>query len=197
MDIHEEFIRGQLQIPSSTARSIHLALKARGCPIGYSVVKDWVRRLKAEHGMPLARPSRPFVPVAAPSIPSSRSLAMNLLQKQENRSEEQKQTLELLNSEAEFQQPIDLITTFVTMVRQRKEFALTDWFQKVDSSSILELKRFAQGLRNDEAAVRAALTLPWSNGQVEGQVNRLKWIKRSMFGRAKFDLLRARVVCKA
>ncbi len=57
-----------------------------------------------------------------------------------------------------------------------------------------ELHGFTKGLKKDEAAVRAALRLEWSNGQVEGQVNRLKTIKRQMFGRAKFDLLRQRVL---
>ena len=56
------------------------------------------------------------------------------------------------------------------------------------------MRSFARGLRQDEAAVRAALTLDWSNGPVEGRVNRLKSIKRSMYGRARFDLLRARVL---
>jgi transposase len=53
---------------------------------------------------------------------------------------------------------------------------------------------FAQGIRQDEAAVAAAMSEPWSNGPVEGQVNRLKTIKRQMYGRAGFQLLRARVL---
>jgi transposase len=57
-----------------------------------------------------------------------------------------------------------------------------------------ELRSFATGIRRDEEAVRAAISSPWSNGQVEGQVNRLKVVKRTMYGRAKFDLLRARVL---
>jgi transposase len=57
-----------------------------------------------------------------------------------------------------------------------------------------ELRTFARGLRPDEPAVRAGIGLPWSNGPVEGRVNRLKVIKRSMYGRARFDLLRARVL---
>jgi transposase len=55
------------------------------------------------------------------------------------------------------------------------------------------LRAFAAGLKADDAAVRAALSLSWSNGQVEGQVNRLKLLNRQMYGRAKFDLLQARV----
>jgi len=56
------------------------------------------------------------------------------------------------------------------------------------------LASLATGLQHDYAAVHAAFSLPWSNGQVEGQVNRLKCIKRQMYGRAKFDLLRLRVL---
>ena len=54
--------------------------------------------------------------------------------------------------------------------------------------------RFAAGIERDYAAVRAALSLPWSNGQTEGQVTRLKLVKRQMYGRAKFDLLRQKVL---
>ena len=57
-----------------------------------------------------------------------------------------------------------------------------------------KLQNFAWGLRQDYAAVRAALAYDWSNGQVEGQVNRLKTIKHQMYGRANFDLLRQRVL---
>ena len=55
-----------------------------------------------------------------------------------------------------------------------------------------ELRRFARGLLEDLPSIQAALTLPWSNGQVQGQINRLKLIKRQRYGRANFDLLRAR-----
>jgi transposase len=56
------------------------------------------------------------------------------------------------------------------------------------------LKSFADGLLTDEATVRAALSSEWSNGQTEGQVNRLKMLKRQMYGRTKFDQLRLRVL---
>ena len=65
------------------------------------------------------------------------------------------------------------------------------------TSGIEELSRFARGIQADYAGVAAALELPWSNGPVEGHVNRLKAIKRQMFGRAKFPLLRKRVLCAA
>lgn len=62
------------------------------------------------------------------------------------------------------------------------------------SSTLTEVRRFARNLRNGEAAIRAALGYPWSQGQVEWHVHRLKIIKRAMYGRAKFDLLRQRVL---
>ena len=70
------------------------------------------------------------------------------------------------------------------------------WVAKAEAAGCDELKRFAEGVRRDEAAVRAAVTGAWSNGQVEGQVGRLKLIKRSAYGRAGFRLLKARVLNK-
>lgn len=80
---------------------------------------------------------------------------------------------------------------FCRLLRQRDSEALSGWFEQVEGT---ELSGFAAGLRRDEAAVRAALRLPWSNGPVEGQVHRLKLVKRQMYGRANFDLLRTRVL---
>jgi transposase len=64
----------------------------------------------------------------------------------------------------------------------------------VTASDIPELARFARGLMEDRAAVEAGLTLEWSNGQTEGQVNKLSFLKRSMYGRANFDPLRLRLL---
>ena len=71
---------------------------------------------------------------------------------------------------------------------------LDDWLSAADQSDFKIFKNFATSLREDIEAVRAALIYPWSNGQTEGQVNRLKTIKRQMYGRASFDLLRIRVL---
>jgi transposase len=68
---------------------------------------------------------------------------------------------------------------------------------QAEHSGIAELKSFAQGIRRDYTAVRAAFSSQWSNGQVEAQVNCLKLQQRLMFGRAKFDLLRQRVLSRA
>lgn len=83
------------------------------------------------------------------------------------------------------------------MVRERQAARFDAWLLRATDSGIGELQSFVAGLERDKAAVVAALSLPFSNGQVEGQVNRLKLIKRMAYGRAKFDLLRHRVLARA
>jgi len=83
---------------------------------------------------------------------------------------------------------------FLRIVRQRLSRALEPWLRAAVEHNIPELNGFARSLEQDKGAVLAALTLSWSNGQVEGQVNRLKLIKRQMYGRAQLDLLRLRAL---
>jgi transposase len=83
-----------------------------------------------------------------------------------------------------------LSQAFVSMLSERHDRDFDEWLGQAKHSGIAELNSFAQGLRRDYAAVRATFSSPWSNGQVEAQVNRLKLIKRQLFGHARFDLLR-------
>jgi transposase len=87
-----------------------------------------------------------------------------------------------------------LTQTFLRMIRERTGEGLDRWLDEAEASHLPEFESFAAGVQKDKAAVLAGLTLPWSNGPVEGHVNRLKLIKRSMYGRAKLPLLRARVL---
>src|SRR5262249_57632483 len=81
------------------------------------------------------------------------------------------------------------------MIRREHEAALAGWLVRAETNGMpLELRGFAATLRQDQAAVEAALQEPWSNGPVEGCINRLKTIKRQMYGRANFDLLRQPVL---
>ncbi|WP_081463715.1 transposase [Candidatus Glomeribacter gigasporarum] len=87
-----------------------------------------------------------------------------------------------------------LAQDFISMVRKQLPIPLTVWIRQAKASGLLELRRFASGLEQDYEAVRAALETPYSNGRVEGHVNRLKYLKRQMYGRASFELLRIRVL---
>jgi len=89
-----------------------------------------------------------------------------------------------------------LATSFRTILNQRLSDQLDPWLQQAATCSLPEFHAFAESLSRDKAAVFMATLSDWSSGQVEGQVNRLKLIKRSMYGRGKLDLLRKRVLYK-
>lgn len=82
---------------------------------------------------------------------------------------------------------------FGRLVRERDRAALSGWLQQAELSGIAELRTVAVGMRRDRMAIEAALVLPWSQGQTEGQVTRLKLVKRAMYGRGGLDLLRGRL----
>ncbi len=95
---------------------------------------------------------------------------------------------------AEFPQASSLDQAFLQIVRQRQGEHLDSWMSTVRAHHIRELNSFVSGLERDKAAVLAGLTLVHSNGQVEGQITKLKLIKRQMYGRAGFALLRQRML---
>ena len=88
----------------------------------------------------------------------------------------------------------DLVERFHTMLRERDPIGLPIWI--TDAANSL-LASFGKGIVTDRCAVTAAMTEPWSNGQTEGQITKLKLVKRQMYGRAKLDLLRARLLAPA
>ena len=88
----------------------------------------------------------------------------------------------------------ELVERFHQMVRDRDPAALPAWITDAASSV---LASFGKGIVADRSAVAAAMSQPWSNGQTEGQITKLKLVKRQMYGRAKLDLLRARLLVPA
>jgi transposase len=83
------------------------------------------------------------------------------------------------------------------LVRRRRPGSLDPWLTRAATSTLLPFRRFARGLRADYAAVQAGMTLLWSQGPIEGDINRLKMLKRQMLGRAKLDLLARRFLLAA
>jgi transposase len=100
-------------------------------------------------------------------------------------------------ADADLHQLYQLGQDFVTMVKQRQSKRLAPWLARAQRSACVELQGFAFGIKRDYAAVKAGLSLPWNQGQLEGQITRLKLLKRQMYGRARFDLLRLRVLSRA
>jgi transposase len=88
----------------------------------------------------------------------------------------------------------ELVQDFMQMVHKREGHRLDAWLERVTASDLAELQSFAAGVQKDKAAVKAGLTWPVNNGQVEGQVTKLKLMKRTMYGKAGFPLLRQGVL---
>lgn len=104
---------------------------------------------------------------------------------------------QLLKDAPELKEAVELTQEFSGLMKNRQADKLRNWLEKAQQSGIPELIGFVSGVNQDFKAVEAAFSSEWSNGQTEGQVNRLKFIKRQMYGRANFDLLRARVIHRA
>ena len=90
-----------------------------------------------------------------------------------------------------------LTERFLQLVRERQAHVLDAWLEDAAAAGLPEFRSFATGLQRDKAAIVAAASLPYSNGQTEGQITKLKLLKRSMYGRASFELLRRRVLLAA
>ncbi len=87
-----------------------------------------------------------------------------------------------------------LVLSFRTILRVGTVATLHDWLARAAATNILPLQRFVRTLQQDLGAVEGAVTEPWSNGPVEGHINRLKTLRRQMYGRAGVELLRARLL---
>jgi transposase len=127
--------------------------------------------------------------------PSPRQAKWLLVREEEELDEQEREMRDkILELCPEAEKARQLAREFQQMIRKRTVADLAQWLEKAGRSEITELAGFAKGLEQDRAAVEAALQYEWSNGQLEGQVNRIKAIKRAMFGRANFDLLRRKIL---
>ena len=127
-------------------------------------------------------------------LPTVKQLSWLLVRDPEELSEKETQTLQHINQERNIEHAYSLAQQFVNMVRQRSSDTLDPWLEGCHHSNIISIQNFAAGIKQDYAAVKAALETDWSNAQTEGQVNRLKMLKRQMYGRAGLDLLRIRIL---
>lgn len=165
----------------------------RGKP---AMVRRYVRRLRVRVGeLPETEKVKVQRLKSAFQTPSAKRAAHMLLKEGKKlRAEEELFIEQLLRLCPAIGQIKGLGQSFQNMVRERDVKQLDEWLGTAKGSGIKEMVSFAEGLGKDQEAVAGALSYQWSNGQTEGQINRLKLIKRQMYGRAKFELLRARVL---
>jgi transposase len=117
---------------------------------------------------------------------------LTLRQPKDMTESEQHLLTRLHHAHAAFAQAITLAQGFAQLLRARQPDQLNEWLQQAATSSLAALQRLAKSFQRDYAAVKAGVTLPWSTSPVEGHINRLKMLKRQMFGRARLDLLSRR-----
>lgn len=194
VDAHADYLRQRWEAGCRNAAQLARELTRRGFNGSYHAVRRYLARWRyGERQGP--SPSSPAATAVA-QTPSAKRVARWLLVEKENLAPEQRAFVEaLIHCRGDLKHASRLAQAFARLVRQRRPDGLGNWMAHAIQPRVpRELRIFANGLRSDHDAVRAALALPWSNGPVEGQVNRLKLIKRQMYGRAKFDLLRQRVL---
>jgi transposase len=157
-------------------------LRADGFKGGLRVVTEWATRRRRLEKADLARPGAP---------PARKLSHLMATQREQLTKAEAVAVARIETGVPALATARALLERFHRMLRARDTAALTPWI--ADSETSL-LASFCKGIRADLAAVKAALTEQWSNGQTEGQITRLKLVKRQMYGRARLDLLRARLV---
>src|SRR5437773_8744862 len=174
-------------------------IRQHGYGGGYGVVAAYACRLRQAQGLPPGhrRARQPLPAVAEPACQplTPRRATWLVLRRETKRTDAETQQLTALRAQqAEVAEAIDLAQDFATLVRQRQPTQLDPWLKRATASAVDAVRRFATGLSEDYEAVKAGVTLPWSSGPVEGHINRLKMLKRQMFGRARLDLLSRRFV---
>ena len=178
--LHERWNEG-----FTNATALFAEITDRGYRGGQNVVRTYLRQFRATVSIPQP-PRKP---------PSVRRVARWIMTDPPNMDEPDQRRLDaILAASSDLAALAGHVRTFATMMCSRTGHELQTWMAAVDADDLPTLRSFVVGLRRDLDAVTAGLTLPWSSGIVEGHVNRLKMLKRQMFGRAKPDLLRKRVL---
>jgi transposase len=194
---YREEIEAWLAAGHSNTAELFRLLKAKGCVASYDAVRRYANRRLGSSGKPGRRSSANPPKPTAPEAPSSHKLSFQFACPKEAKAGGEPSFLDTVRGRLPaLDAALAVAGEFAGMIRRTATTTLTDWLAKARGSGVPELVRFASGLESDAAAGSAALTEPWSNGPVEGQVNRLRAIKRAMYGRAGLDLLRARVLKK-
>lgn len=201
-DLEQQWASGQ-----RNAAALTRSIQSQGYGGGYRQVARWAQQQRVREGTAQAATCQlhPGVPQHLAAVPakkqrqkafsgSARQLAWLLVRDRKKLNDLEEAELVRLLQDEEVAQSYGLVQPFQQMVRQRQSESLDPWLEQCRLEGASELRSFAAGLRQEGASIRAALSLPYSNGPVEGQMTRLKLLKRQMYGRAKLDLLKLRVV---
>ena len=181
---HEAYLRQRWDDGCRSTERLHEELRERGYRGSLRTLRRLTARLRQDTAVS-----------APPPAPAARKVASWILTPPGKLADADRAALAQITARCqELTATRGLVRDFADMLCHRHGEHLEAWAAQAENSPVSELRGFAKGLRKDWAAVTAGLTLPYSSGPVEGHVNRIKMIKRQMYGRAKPDLLRKRVL---
>ncbi|WP_420715470.1 transposase [Cupriavidus sp. D39] len=196
MDPYRDYIEERIVQGCRFPELIWQELKQRGYLGSRGSVQSCVVRLL----FPLGKTPLVLEPVRTMPIPSARRVFgwlvgwRNLAIEEPRSADHERFVKALCKIEPVVGEVRSLAREFLGLMHRRSVRHFDRWLKRLSCCDAVEMRRFAQSLRADLPAVRAAFRLQWSNGQTEGHVNRLKLLKRQMYGRANIELLRLRVL---
>ncbi|MFI6645325.1 transposase [Streptomyces sp. NPDC050504] len=185
LDAYKPYLDQRWQEGCTNAWKLWEEISEQGYPDGYANVRTYVSRVLRGKPQPVG-----------PRPPSARAVTRWILTHPDALAENDRLRLKaVLASCTELKTLAEHVRSFAHMVTQLQGEQLPEWIASATATTdLISLSRFAQHLERDLDAVTAGLTQPWNSGVVEGHVNRIKMLKRQMFGRAGFELLRKRVL---
>jgi hypothetical protein len=185
LDEHKPYLHQRWNEGCTNVRQLHAELRDRGYRGGYGTIRDYVQPFRDLGTAPPARPAPP----------KTRDVASWILRDPDHLDDEEKAKLAQIRDRCpDLDALAGHVTEFAKILTGLHGGRLDDWIAAVEADDQPDLQSFARGLRHDHDAVVNGLTLPWNSGVVEGNVNRIKMLKRQTYGRASFPLLRKRVL---
>ncbi len=185
LDDHKPCLHQRWNEGCTNVRQLHAELRRRGYRGSYGTISGYVQPFR-EAGA---------APPAVPGLPKARALASWILKDPDSLDDDEKAGLARARERCPHLDALaGHVTEFAKILTGLHGDRLDDWIAAVEADDQPDLHSLARGLKHDHDAVLNGLTLPWSSGVVEGNVNRLKMLKRQMYGRATFGLLRKRVL---
>lgn len=199
LDPYAAYLHGRWEAGCHGTKQLFKEIQAQGYRGSIRPLVQWtmLRRAQTEHHAdPTLAESQPIT--ALPNrLPPTRQVIWQLIQPTTTPTDENQRLLAELLIEPELATTYALVQRFRAMVQQRDAGAFDAWLADAQAAGVPEIVTFAEGLKREHASISAALELPYSNGPVEGQVTRLKQLRRAMYGRGSFDLVRKRFLAAA
>lgn len=201
LDPYLDYLEQRHQEGCVNASKLWREIQAQGFPGTYRQVARWTgnNRIRPARNSPTGQLPRRYEDPGSSTekkapLPSARELSWLVIRASEESNETEVGILKRIRQASWMDNVYRLAQQFRRMIRDRLADELDEWILEAKATGLRRIINFASGLQQDYRAVRAALETEWSSGQIEGQINRLKLLKRQMYGRASFDLLRIRVL---